>query len=55
MARKSRKQEIGAEVVSKVQSGRTAREVAGETPRRYRVPVSGDLDTIQLSGRATRS
>ena len=30
MGRRSRRQEIGAEVIAKVQSGRTAKEVADE-------------------------
>ena len=39
MGRNSRKREIGAEVVAKVQSGRTAREVAEEQLRALVIPL----------------
>jgi transposase len=50
MGRKSRKQEIGAEVISKVQSGRTAKEVADEYGLKVKTVYNWVASTAQSTG-----
>ena len=49
MGRKSRRQEIGEEVIAKVQSGRTAKEVAEE----YGLKVSTVYSWVASTARST--
>ena len=50
MGRISRKQQIGAEVISKVQSGRTAKEVADEYGLKVKTVYNWVASTAQSTG-----
>lgn len=50
MGRRSRKQEIGAEVIAKVQSGRTAKEVAEEYGLKVNTVYNWVASTAQSTG-----
>ncbi len=50
MGRRSRRQEIGAEVVAKVQSGRTAKEVADEYGLKVKTVYNWVASTAQSTG-----
>jgi len=50
MGRRSRKQEIGAEVIAKVQSGRTAKEVAEEYGLKVKTVYNWVASTAQSTG-----
>jgi transposase len=50
MGRRSRKQEIGVEVISKVQGGRTAKEVADEYGLKVKTVYNWVASTAQSTG-----
>ncbi len=50
MGRRSRRQEIGAEVIAKVQSGRTAKEVADEYGLKVKTVYNWVASTAQSTG-----
>ena len=50
MGRRSRRQEIGAEVIAKVQSGRTAKEVAEEYGLKLKTVYNWVASTAQSTG-----
>lgn len=50
MGRRSRRQEIGAEVIAKVQSGRTAKEVAEEYGLKVKTVYNWVASTAQSTG-----
>jgi transposase len=50
MGRRSRKQEIGAEVIAKVQSGRTAKDVAEEYGLKVKTVYNWVASTAQSTG-----
>jgi transposase len=50
MGRRSRRQEIGAEVIAKVQSGRTAKEVADEYDLKVKTVYNWVASTAQSTG-----
>ena len=50
MGRRSRRQEIGAEVIAKVQSGRTAKEVADEYGLKVKTVYNWVASTAQRTG-----
>jgi transposase len=50
MGRRSRRQEIGAEVIAKVQSGRTAKEVAAEYGLKVKTVYNWVASTAQSTG-----
>jgi transposase len=50
MGRRSRRQEIGAEVIAKVQSGRTAKEVADEYGLKVNTVYNWVASTAQSTG-----
>jgi transposase len=50
MGRRSRRQEIGAEVIAKVQSGRTAKDVAEEYGLKVKTVYNWVASTAQSTG-----